>query len=48
MHRIVESLHWTFETNITLYVSYTGIKILKRKTLLKKKKLTRTILKIKN
>ena len=29
MYRIVESLKYTLETNITLYGNYTGIKILK-------------------
>ena len=29
MYRIVESLYCTPETNITLYVNYTGIKIKK-------------------
>ena len=38
MYRIVESLYCTPETNITLYVNYTGIKIknkILKKSLLK-------------
>jgi len=32
MYSIVESLYYTHETNITLYVIYTGIKKLKKKS----------------
>ena len=31
VYRTVETLHCTPETNITLYVNYTGIKIIKKK-----------------
>ena len=33
MHRIIESLYYTLEANITLYVMYTGIKIFKNESL---------------